>query len=107
MISEELIYATALLHDVGRHLQYREGIPHEKASAKIAPQILQRCGFSRKEEAEIVDAIAHHRDKSIKDEASLRGILYRADKMSRSCFACLAQEQCDWSREKKNMELRY
>ena len=31
-IPEELIYATALLHDIGRHIQYIEGTPHEKAS---------------------------------------------------------------------------
>ena len=37
-LDRELVYAAALLHDIGRHLQYEEGIPHEKASAGIAPQ---------------------------------------------------------------------
>ena len=30
-ISKEIIYGAALLHDIGRYLQYTEGIPHEKA----------------------------------------------------------------------------
>lgn len=29
-ISKELIYAAAMLHDIGRHLQYTEQIPHDK-----------------------------------------------------------------------------
>ena len=28
-ISDDMIYATALLHDIGRHIQYRQGIGHE------------------------------------------------------------------------------
>ena len=43
---KELIYAAGLLHDIGRHLQYEKGIPHEKASAEIAEKILSDCGFS-------------------------------------------------------------
>ena len=30
-ISKEIIYGAALLHDIGRYLQYTEGIPHERA----------------------------------------------------------------------------
>ena len=32
----EQIYAAGLLHDIGRHLQYRQKIPHEQASTAIA-----------------------------------------------------------------------
>ena len=39
-ISQEIIYAAALLHDIGRFLQYSQGIPHEIAGAQIAPEIL-------------------------------------------------------------------
>ena len=35
-ISDDMIYATALLHDIGRHIQYRQGIGHEISSAQIA-----------------------------------------------------------------------
>ena len=38
-LSKELIYATALLHDIGRHVQYEDGTPHEVASAKLAENI--------------------------------------------------------------------
>ena len=48
-ISREVIYAAALLHDIGRRMQYDQGIPHEKASAGIAKEILPECGFSGEE----------------------------------------------------------
>ena len=34
--SKEMIYAAALLHDIGKVRQYEEKIPHEIASAEIA-----------------------------------------------------------------------
>lgn len=104
-LSEELIYASGLLHDIGRHLQYLEGVPHEEASAELAPAILERCGFNETEIQTIVEAIRSHRDRSIADEKSLRGLIYRADKMSRSCFGCAAEQECNWSKEKKNMKI--
>ena len=39
-LAKEEIYAAALLHDIGRHLQYTRGIPHEQASAMEAEGIL-------------------------------------------------------------------
>lgn len=106
-ISEELIYAAALLHDIGRWKQYEDGTPHEKASAELAPEILADCGFRAEETEQILTAILNHRNEKIKEEQSLSGILYRADKMSRSCFACEAEAACDWKGTKKNLELRY
>lgn len=105
-LERERIYAAALLHDIGRHLQYLEDIPHEIASAQLAAPILERCGFHETEKAEILKAILDHRTKEVQKERSLSGVLYRADKMSRSCFGCHAELQCDWSAEKKNMTLR-
>lgn len=46
-LSKEIIYAAALLHDIGRGLQYEKGIPHEEASAALAEGILTDCGFVR------------------------------------------------------------
>lgn len=106
-ISEEWIYAAALLHDVGRYLQYESGIPHEQASAEIAPEILRDCGFDEKETGVIVTAIGLHRSKEIAQEASLNGILYRADKASRACFACKAEKECNWKNEKKNLMIKW
>ena len=102
----EWIYAAALLHDLGKHIQYETGTPHEKASAEIAPEILTDCGFEDFETAVIVDAIAHHRDKDVAQEKNLRGLLYRADKASRVCFACKAEKECNWSDSKKNLGIR-
>ena len=106
-IAKELIYATALLHDIGRHVQYADGTPHEKASAGLAEEILEACGFEEAECREILRAIRKHRDAGIASERSLAGIIYRADKLSRACFACEAESLCDWKAEKKNLQIRY
>ncbi|MGN0402523.1 MAG: HD domain-containing protein [Acetatifactor sp.] len=106
-IPTELIYAAALLHDIGKHRQYREGIPHEKASAEIAPVILKECGFEQAETDLITEAISRHRNSEIAYERSLIGLLYRADKASRACFACDAEQDCNWKREKKNLYIGY
>lgn len=102
---EELIYAAALLHDVGRHVQYEEGTPHEEAGAVLAAPILADCGFDDKETSVILKAIASHRNPQTALESGLSGLLYRADKLSRSCFCCKAEKECDWKRDKKNMHL--
>lgn len=106
-LERELVYAAALLHDMGKHIQYEEGTPHEEAGAKIAPSILKDCAFSDTEINIITDAIFHHRDQDIKNERSLRGILYRADKASRTCFFCDAEGDCNWKGEKKNLTVKY
>ena len=46
---KELIYGAALLHDIGRWMEYEDGISHEKASVMLAPEILDDCGFSEEE----------------------------------------------------------
>lgn len=102
-IPKYLIYAAALLHDIGRHLQYTDGTPHHEAGARLAARILPECGFSAEETDQILGAILSHRDKSVRTKDGLAGMLYRADKRSRCCFACPAEPECDWSREKKNM----
>lgn len=106
-LDREWIYAAALLHDMGKHVQYENGTPHELASGEIAPVILRDCGFSDKETAVITDAILSHRDVSVQEEKNLRGILYRADKASRACFACKAETDCNWKNGKKNLQIKY
>lgn len=105
-ISQELIYAAALLHDIGRWKQYRDGTPHEEASAQFASEILADCGFTEDETAQIVTAISNHRNEAVKEKRTLSGILYRADKMSRSCFCCEVERECDWKGRKKNLILK-
>lgn len=98
---KDIIYAAGLLHDVGKYLQYKEGIPHHISSAKLARHILAEAGFTEEENSEICQAILSHRDKAAAEESSLGWLLYRADKISRACYACKASEECNWSEEKK------
>ena len=53
----------------------------------------------------ILTAIRGHR-KLRADAEPLERLLYTSDKASRMCFACPAEAECDWSSEKKNMELK-
>lgn len=104
-IRKDWVYGAALLHDIGRFIQYRDGTNHAKASAVLAPEILKDCGYSEAEIAVITEAIANHRNKKIKDGSDLNGILYRADKASRACYRCAMEPECDWKRKKKNLTL--
>lgn len=104
-VSGESVYAAALVHDMGRYRQYEDGTPHELASAELAEKILMESGFDDKETCVIIDAVRNHRNAETAKEASLRGLLYRADKLSRACFVCPVQEECTWSAEKKNLKL--
>ena len=103
-VSKELIYAAALLHDIGRARQYEDGVPHEQESARLAETILPECGFDKAETAEILDAILSHRTHA-GEKPGFPGYIYRADKLSRRCFECAAEAECDW--DIKNMELEY
>ena len=104
-VSREMLYAAGLLHDIGRWQEYEQGIRHEIASSILAPAILKDCGFTESETKEIVLAVSNHRNSEIKEELSLSGYLYRADKKSRPCFLCEAGKECDWSAEKKNLRI--
>lgn len=104
-IAKEMIYAAALLHDIGRWKQYEDGTPHEKASVNLAGEILVKSGFDEQETSVIVSAIGHHRNGEIKDDRNLNGLLYRADKLSRACFACEMEKECNWKNDKKNLLL--
>ena len=106
-IPKDLIYGAALLHDLGRHEQYREGIPHEQAGAAKAPSILSDCGYDREEAEAVTAAILRHRDPDAAAVPGLTGILYRADKASRPCFCCPAQKDCSWKEGKKNLHILY
>lgn len=104
-VSKELIYCTALLHDIGRARQYEDGTPHDEAGAVIAEQILKELGFSPEEMEAIVSAIRGHRAET--NQTILGQLIYRADKKSRNCFSCKAEPECYWSSAKKNMTIQY
>ena len=103
---QDVIYAMALLHDIGRCEEYASGKSHHEAGAKLARPILLACGYTEEECAEICDAIGRHKAPS-EQARSLATLLYDADKQSRNCFDCSVQEQCYWSEEKKNHTIRY
>lgn len=108
-IDKEVIYAASVLHDIGKYTQYEENIPHEQAGEKIAAQILdtlpEEYRFSEEDRRMILTAIRGHR--KLRESADpLEKLIYEADKASRMCFACSVEEQCNWSREKKNMVLK-
>lgn len=102
--SKEVIYAIALLHDIGRVLQYEEGIPHHSGSVEIAKEILNEISFDEEEKASILTSIEEHKEGS---EKELSKIIYISDKLSRNCFNCKAEENCYWSKEKKNFNIIY
>ncbi len=104
-LSKDMIYAAALLHDIGRVKQYKHGIPHNEAGAEIAREILEGCGFGDNECNLICTAILCHRHENECPESGLAALLYRADKMSRLCFNCGACGECYWNSEEKNSEI--
>ena len=115
-LPKELIYAAALTHDIGRNEQYVSGKPHEKAGARLAGEILKKCGFREEEIQKIQTAILSHRGskgtesqkndyQEDRDIEKLSQYLYWADKKSRNCFSCPACEECNWSEQKKNLSI--
>lgn len=107
-LEKEVIYAASILHDIGKYAQYEDGTPHEQSGEKIASEILDSlpddAAFSEEEKRMILTAIRGHR-KLREDAKPLERLLYTSDKASRMCFACPAESECDWSVDKKNMEL--
>lgn len=104
---KEVVYAAALMHDIGKDEQYEHGTPHEEASARIAREIMADMGeaFDEVERDAIATAILEHR-RLPKGASLLGAMLYDADKASRKCFACSVREDCSWSSEKMNLSAR-
>lgn len=104
-IKKENIYAAALLHDIGKWMQYDNDIPHELASVKLAKDILIECGFMEDEIEQILDMIISHRKKDF--DNLINKIFYLSDKISRNCFNCKSISECNWSEKKKNYNIKY
>lgn len=103
---KEFLYAAGLLHDIGRWKEYEDGIPHEVASAELAKVILSDSGFEEKEIEVILELILSHRTNNLEQLHGLNRIFCQADKLSRDCFWCIAKEECNWKKEKKNRSVR-
>ncbi|MGH4139799.1 HD domain-containing protein [Clostridium sp.] len=105
-LPKHVIYATALLHDIGRAKEYENGTPHDTSSIIIAKNILQQCSYNTEETNKILEAIGNHRSDTKKPN-SLSRILYVCDKLSRNCANCKAADNCKWPVEKKNFKITY
>lgn len=105
--SKELIYAMALLHDIGRCEEYSDKVPHAQAGAKLAETILEECDFSKEDTELICRAVLTHKNKSERDDESLDSLLVYADRISRNCFACSSYDGCYWNEELKNKNITY
>lgn len=104
---KDVVYATALLHDLGRCDQYENHIEHHEASVRIAELVLKECSFSDVEIVQITGAIRAHQKTNIMEGNSLNELLYLADKLSRKCYQCQVKEECYWEEDKKNKRLFY
>jgi uncharacterized protein len=102
-IDKDLIYAAALLHDIGRAVDNES---HSEESVAIAEPILKDCGYSYTETALILAAVRLHRAYSA-DKKSLSGLIGSADKLSRQCWKCNAYSECYWQEDKKNNSIIY
>lgn len=117
-VPKDVVYAAALLHDVGRSAQYATGEDHDVAGVRIACDILDGLPaglrFDDAERAAILDAVAGHRGELAEGERSAGGedrrrvlarLIKEADGRSRACYACPAREACYWPDERKNMAI--
>mgnify|MGYP002410262204 CR=1 FL=1 len=104
-VAKDIVYSAALLHDIGRWLEYADDsgeTDHAVESAKLAHGILLEVGYHPDVAAEIEKAIANHRNA---DTQGLSQVLYKADKLSRECFFCPALQECH--RKEKNTDILY
>ncbi|MDU1582726.1 MAG: HD domain-containing protein, partial [Peptoniphilus harei] len=76
-VDKDMIYSTALLHDLGRVIEIKEGINHAKASVDIAREILEITDFSSEEKNRILNCIAYHRTKDLAEDEFFN-IFYRS-----------------------------
>lgn len=104
VVDPDIIYATALLHDIGRTEEYINHIPHDIASVHKAEIILDEVNCNSEIKNKIISMIQNHRNGNFIDN-SLENIFYQADKKARLCFCCPALEQCNWSEDKKNLNI--
>lgn len=120
-VARDVVYAAALLHDIGRADEYESGEPHDIAGPRIAAEILgtveQDKRFSSGECEQILAAITHHRTSAgcaggasaegVCSAGALADALRYADKAARACYACPARELCNWPDGKKNLAITW
>jgi len=94
-LQRPVVYAAALLHDLGRFAQYEDSsVDHAEASAALAEPLLLKHGFTPAETATIRQAIRSHRLPPQEGEDNLATLLAEADNLSRLCFDCPVTAGC-------------
>lgn len=101
-VSRDVIYAAALLHDIGRADEYENGVPHEQAGIELARIILKDCDYADADIAVILQAIGEHRGEAASELGTL---LKKADKKSRACWRCSAASTCKWPVKNEGIEI--
>lgn len=93
--SRDIVYASGMLHDIGRWKEYETGEDHAFLSAQLSGEILKDAGFEQSDVDVIAGAIKEHRSsENITGRTLLGEILHRADVLSRDCWQCSAREDC-------------
>lgn len=106
-IDKEVLYAFALLHDIGRAREYLLKRDHQVESAILAGEILRDCGYSNDEIETVIYSIKNHRSSQVLKMHEIKtfvDITRKADQLSRKCFCCECSDYCNWPEDKKNLE---
>lgn len=93
-LQKELVYTAALLHDLGRWVEYQTGEDHAEASARLALPLMEEEGFSHEEIDLIQKAILEHRKHGDAHLSTLGTALAKADDWARDCLNCTARQTC-------------
>jgi len=93
--SKEGVYAAALLHDIGRWVEYETGEDHAEASARLAHPLLEACQFSHEDIQVILKGIQEHRRHPEDNLTLLGAALALADDWARDCRHCSVQGLCN------------
>ena len=104
-ISKETAYTAALLHDLGRWVEYDTGRDHAEAGAELSERLLDVHGFNGTEKEIILLAIRGHRVKGA--SGILTDAMYRADKLSRPCITCGSINKCKRFSHGETAEIEY
>jgi len=90
-LTKDVVYATGLLHDIGRSVSNNN---HSDFSAKMAKPILEKAGFNNFEQQDILQAIKFHSCGIQSKISILADIIYKADRLSRDCDNCSEKACC-------------
>ena len=105
-VNKEIIYVTALLHDIAKWKQYQEKVDHASEGANLAEEILRDIGVEKLEAESILEAIRSHRLK-VKQSSVLSELLYDGDKACRLCINCKGIKECNRFQKGEQPVLKY